>query len=111
MPTPKLSDTARSVLTAASAHPDQLAITPARLPTAAQRAVMQSLQKAGLLEEIEADDDQPAWRTTDEGLRFALRLTTAGLEAINPAPDASDTKQPCRRAQEPASQQERAACR
>jgi hypothetical protein len=44
--------------------------------------VVQSLLKAGLLEEIAADDDQPAWRTTQDGERFALRITDAGLYAI-----------------------------
>ena len=78
MPTSKLSETARSVLTAASARFDQLAVPSARLLAAAQRAVMHSLLKASLLQEIKADDNQPAWRTTDEGLRFALRLTAAG---------------------------------
>ena len=105
MPTSKLSDTARSVLTAASAHSDQLAVPPARLLAAAQRAVLHSLLKASSLQEIEADDNQPAWRTTDEGLRFALRLTAAGRggagrEAIYLAPGAVDTKQPSPGAQE-----------
>ena len=38
--------------------------------------------KAGLIEETVADDDQPAWRTTERGERFALRATEAGLSAV-----------------------------
>lgn len=38
------------------------------LPTAAQRAVIPSLLKAGLLEEVEAADGQSAVRVTDAGL-------------------------------------------
>ena len=96
MQTPKLSDTARSVLIAASAHPHQLAIAPVRLPAAAQRAVMQSLLKAGLLEEIEAEDN-----------KLALRVSKTGLEAITPALSlAGDTKLPELEAQEAAQSQD-----
>src|SRR4051812_46683709 len=57
---------------------------------AARRAVVQSMLKAGLIEEVAADDAQPAWRTTDAGERFALRVTEAGLRAAGaetPAPE------------------------
>src|SRR3954453_14072359 len=76
------STTARSLLTAAAARDDGLALPPERLPAAARRAVVQSLLKAGLLQEIGAEDEQPAWRTTDGGGRFAVRVTDAGLHAI-----------------------------
>ncbi len=78
-----LSNTARATLTAAAARDDRVALPPDHLPAAAQRAVVQSLFKAGLLEEVAAADDQPAWRTTEDGLRLALRMTDAGLSAIN----------------------------
>src|SRR3954447_6299764 len=77
-----LSTTARALLTAASARDDRLALAPERLPAAARRAVVQSLLKTGLLQEIAAKDDQPAWRTTDGGERLALRITGSGLPAI-----------------------------
>ena len=84
MHNPKLSDTARCVMIAASVHPDQLAIAPARLPSAAKRAVMQSLLKAGLLEKIEA-----------ESSKLAFRISKTGVEAIASAlSSASATKQP-----------------
>src|SRR4051794_14308195 len=73
-----LSTTARALLTAAAARDDRVALPPERLPAAARRAVMQSLLKAGLVEEIAAEDDQPAWRTAESGERFALRITHAG---------------------------------
>ena len=83
MPKPTtLSTTARAVLTAAAARHDHLALPPERLPAAARRAVLQSMLKAGLLEEVAADDDQPTWRTTESGERSALRITDAGLNAI-----------------------------
>ena len=77
----KLSTTAHAILAAAE-RDDRVALAPERLPAAAQRAVLQSLLKGGLIEEVAADDDQPAWRTTDAGERFALRITDAGLNAI-----------------------------
>ena len=57
-----LSTTARTVLTTAAARGDRVALPPERLPAAAQRAGIKSLLKGGLLQEIAADDDQPAWR-------------------------------------------------
>ena len=77
----KLSTTAHTILTAAAERADQIVLAPERLPAAARRAVVQSLLKARLLEEVAADYDQPAWRTTDAGERFALRATEAGLHA------------------------------
>ncbi len=86
----KLSDTARAILTAASQRSDHVALPPERLPVAAQRSVIRSLLKARLLEEIAADDDQPAWRTDDAGERHALRLTLDGMAAVVPATDGNE---------------------
>jgi hypothetical protein len=77
-----VSTTARALLTAAAARADQIALAPERLPAAARRAVVQSMLKAGLIEEVAADDDQPAWRSTETGERFALRITEAGLHVV-----------------------------
>lgn len=89
MPNSILSHTARAVLTAASQHPDRLAMLPARLPAAAQRSVVQSLLKAGLLEEVEAKSDYPSWRQTDADQAVALHITYAGLLAVDPGTAAS----------------------
>src|SRR3954447_3373095 len=87
MPKPNnLSTTARALLTEAGARDDRGALAPERLPAAARRAVVQSLLKTGLLEEVAADDDQPAWRTSDGGERFALRVKDIGLHAIGAEP-------------------------
>ena len=76
-----LSTSARTLLSTAAARADRLALPPERLPAAARRAVVRSLLKAGLIEEVAADDEQSAWRTTESGERFALRVTHAGLTA------------------------------
>ena len=65
----KLSDTARALLTAASARDDRL-IQPPRLPVAAARQVARSMLNAGLAEEIPA----PSGMLTTCG----ARLTMAG---------------------------------
>ena len=77
-----LSDTARDVLRNAAEQPNHFAVPPARLPIAAQRSVVQSMIKSELLAEIVADDDQPAWRTAEDGARYVLQATEAGLCAV-----------------------------
>ena len=82
MPKPNsLSRTAQVVLQAAAARVDHFAVGPEHLPTAAKRAVVQSLLKVGMLEEVAADDEAAAWRATENGERLALRATDAGLAA------------------------------
>ena len=82
MPKSPLSDTARAVLNDSSDHPDRLALPPPNLPAAAQRAVVRSLLKAGLLEEVAAGGGQPSWRVTDAGLlAIGTGLAAAGVEA------------------------------
>ena len=68
MPKSPLSDAARAVLTAACDHPDRFAFPHAHLPAAAKWAVVRSLLKTGLPEEVLAEGDQPSWRVTDAGL-------------------------------------------
>ena len=82
MPKSLLSDAARAVLVAAGEHPDRLASPPAHLPAAAKQAVVRSLLKAGLVEEILAEDSQPSWLITDAGLlAIGIDLTAAGVNA------------------------------
>ena len=82
MSKPTLSDTARAVLTAACDHSDRLAFPPAHLPAAAKRAVVRSLLKSGLLQEVLAEGGQPSWRVTDAGLlAIDTSLTAADVDA------------------------------
>ena len=90
MPKPTiLSETARTVLTSAAARGDRAAFPPERLPVAAQRAVVKSLLNAGLLEEVPADENQPAGRTAEDGTRVALWVTDAGVRAVGLEPPSS----------------------
>src|ERR1700690_2401402 len=86
---PKLSNTARTVLTLAAARDDHLVQLPL-LPVAAARQVVRSLLNGGLVEEIPApvEDADFAWRTGEEGVALMLRATAAGLARIG-EPDAA----------------------
>ncbi len=59
-----------------------VALPPEHLPAAARRAVVQSLLKTGLLEEVPADDDQPAWRTSDEGGLYRVSTAEQGQSGL-----------------------------
>ena len=80
-----LPDTARVILMTAMNHPSHMAVPPDRLPVAARRSVVMSMIKNNLLEQVAAEDDQPAWCTSDAGEQFAFRATEAGLQAVAPA--------------------------
>ena len=77
-----LSPTARALLISAAEHQHRITIAPNRLPVAAWRSVVQSLLKAGLLEEVPAEGDQPIWRTLEDGAGLTLRASEAGLAAV-----------------------------
>ena len=82
MPKSTLSDTARFILTAASNHPERLALPPAHLPAAAKQTVIRSLLKTGLLEEVLVEGGQPSWRVTDAGLlAIGSGLAIPGVDA------------------------------
>ena len=82
MKSASLSSTARDVLTTAAERSGRIARAPERLPAAARSLVGASLLKAGLLEEVPAENGQPAWRSTEAGEHLALRVTAAGLSAV-----------------------------
>ena len=77
-----LSLLGREILGASAQRVDHLAHLPERLPIVAQRSVGWSLLKAGLLEEVSAQDGQPTWRTAADGSQFTLRATATGLQAV-----------------------------
>ena len=73
-----LSPTQAQILSAAARHPAGLAEAPPGLPAAARNAVFGSLLRVGLLEEVSSSDGAPT----------ALRITTAGLAAVDgPGPE------------------------
>jgi hypothetical protein len=77
-----LSDTQFSILSAASQRPDHAATLPANLKGSAAKKVINRLLKQKLLQELRAKDDMPAWRRGDDNRPYTLRITKAGLKAI-----------------------------
>jgi Protein of unknown function (DUF3489) len=77
-----LSDTQFSILSAASQRPDHAAMLPANLKGSAAKKVVDRLLKQKLLQELRAKDDMPAWRRGDDNRPYTLRITKAGLRAI-----------------------------
>jgi Protein of unknown function (DUF3489) len=102
----KLSNTARTLLTAAAMRDDHL-IAPPKLPVAAARQVVRSLLNAGFAEEVPAPVNDPsyAWRTgADRGV-LALQATALGIgralegegDATVPAPIMNVAESPAER--------------
>lgn len=79
----KLTDTYLVILSAASQRPDYAVVLPETLKGGAAQKVVAKLTGEGLLEEIRAKGKLPVWRRDAENVAYALRITTAGLKAIN----------------------------
>jgi hypothetical protein len=80
--TMKLSDTQLILLSRASQRPDQCAEIPGNLKGAVAQKFVAKLLDGGLIEEIRAEADMPAWRKGEDGA-FALRVTDKGLSTIS----------------------------
>jgi hypothetical protein len=80
----KLSDTQSIILSQASQHEALLAAAPKGLPAGARQAVIRSMLKNLLLEELPAPAEHRdlGWRQDDDGAWVALRITNDGLRAI-----------------------------
>jgi hypothetical protein len=78
----KLSDTQRLILSSASQRTDHAAVLPANLKGSAAKKVISKLLNEKLLQELRAKDDMPIWRRGDDNRPYSLRITRAGLRAI-----------------------------
>ena len=89
-----LSDTQLLILSAASQRIDHAATLPANLKGGAAKKVIDGLLKQNLLQELRAKDDMPVWRRGDDNRPYKLRITKAGLQAIEvgDVADAPDNK-------------------
>ena len=84
----KLSDTQLLILSSASQRTDHAAVLPANLKGSAATKVVDRLLKEKLLQELHAKDDMPVWRRGDDNRPYSLRITEAGLRAIEVDEDA-----------------------
>jgi len=78
----KLSDTQLLILSSASQRTDYAALLPANLKGSAAKKVVDRLLNEKLLQELRAKDDMPVWRRGDDNRPYSLRITKAGLRAI-----------------------------
>src|SRR5882672_7594868 len=78
----KLSDTQLMILSSASQRTDHAAVLPANLKGSAANKVVNKLLTEKLLQELRAQDDMPVWRGGDNNRPYSLRMTKAGLKAI-----------------------------
>ena len=78
----KLSDTQHLILSSASQRTDHAAVLPANLKGGAAKKVIDKLLNEKLLQELRAKDDMPVWRRGDDNRPYSLRITKAGLRAI-----------------------------
>jgi hypothetical protein len=91
---PKLTDSQLAILSAAAKREDRTVLPfpkSLKLKGRALHATLTALCRNGLLAEQPARREQPAWREDADGRRTILKLTDAGLHAID-AGDAAQTR-------------------
>jgi hypothetical protein len=78
-----LSETQRQILTTASERKDGLVLpVTSNLKGGALKKVLTALLTRGAMEEVLAAPKQDVWRTDDEGVTLALKVTKTGCEAV-----------------------------
>ena len=79
---PKLTDTQLAMLSAATQRADGAVGLPENLKSAAAQKAASRLLREGLVEEVLAGRDLPAWRRDQSDQPVALLITTLGKETI-----------------------------
>ena len=92
----KLTNTQLIVLSAASQRDDRAVELPENIRSKAAQNGVDKLIRAGLLEEVSATGSLPIWRRDDSSGPMALRITRAGLEAIDAADETTAAPQEIR---------------
>ena len=78
----KLTNTQVAVLTSACQREHGLATRPASLRPAAAAKVAAKLIELGLVREVRAKGDAPAWREDEQGRAYGLKILKAGRAAM-----------------------------
>jgi hypothetical protein len=78
----KLSDTQLMILSSASQRADHCASLPPNLKGSAANKVVDRLLKEKFLQELRATADMPVWHRGEDNRPYSLRITKAGLKAI-----------------------------
>ena len=87
----RLTDSQLVILSAALQREDRGVELPENVQGKTTGKAVAKLIRAGLLEEVEASGSLPVWRRDDESGAIALRITSAGLAAIDAADEAMPT--------------------
>jgi hypothetical protein len=90
----KLSDTQQAILSTALRRDDGILVLPPNLKGGAAQKTMAKLSAEGLAEEIPACGSVSVWRKDKKGLPFGLRITDAGLLAIQDNPPGAEEGSP-----------------
>ena len=93
---PKLTDTQLVILSAAARREDRVVLPlpkSLKIKGDALTKTLEGLRKKGLLEEKPAARNAAAWREDEDGRRFTLTITGAGLQAIGVDVDEQTSKQ------------------
>jgi hypothetical protein len=90
----KLTDAQLVMMSAAAQRKDRCLSAPTTIKGAALSKVGVKLAKLGLVREIGAKPGAAIWRRDDVGQSYALKLTAAGLKAINVDEGSQDTREP-----------------
>ena len=78
----KLTATQMTLLLAACAREDGLAVRPDTLRLSGAAKLVAKLLKEGLVRELRAKGDMPVWREDDDGKSFSLKILKAGRTAV-----------------------------
>lgn len=90
----KLTSSHLAILASACGRDDALAIRPSDLKPAAATKAGAKLVELGLVREVRAKADMPAWREDEQGNATSLKILKAGrlaVLAMTPAPEAAST--------------------
>ena len=90
----KLTSSHLAILASACSRDDALAIRPSDLKPAAAAKASAKLVELGLVREVRAKADMPAWREDEQGHSTSLKILKAGrlaVLAMTPAPEAAST--------------------
>lgn len=82
----KPTKTQIAVLSAAVIRRDHLLVPPETLKKQSAKALASSICKQGLAAEVQVADEQPSWRTGEDGIRVGLALTAEGRRSIGLEP-------------------------
>lgn len=90
----KLTSSHLAILASACSRDDAIAVRPSDLKPAVAAKAGVKLVELGLVREVRAKGDMPAWREDEQGRAYSLKILKAGrvaMQTMTPAPEAAST--------------------